>query len=253
MTVVLEGMSPAQEQGWLVLLDLFPNRRSDWTLIGGQMMYILAAENGVTMPRTTTDMDVVINVVESPGAIRALASQLLQRGFEFGDVSPAGTGGRFTKPADPGPGSIMFDVLAPRGSVSAQTSPRCRRQGRSRYPARVKLLIGRSWSPFGFAGPRGSCGDRVFWEHSWPRPQQRQSQCDPIRSEIGRTLRSCYRWFPTRLQHAPNAGERTSAASRNSAPCSPMTIAPGGRWVTRNVAWAGSPFGCCSTDRPRRG
>jgi hypothetical protein len=26
MTVVLEGMSPAQEQGWLVLLDLFPNR-----------------------------------------------------------------------------------------------------------------------------------------------------------------------------------------------------------------------------------
>jgi hypothetical protein len=63
MTVVLEGMSPAQEQGWLVLLDLFPNRRTDWTLIGGQMMYILAAENGVTMPRTTTDMDVVINVV----------------------------------------------------------------------------------------------------------------------------------------------------------------------------------------------
>jgi hypothetical protein len=58
MTVVLEGMSPAQEQGWLVLLDLFPNRRTDWTLIGGQMMYILAAENGVTMPRTTTDMDV---------------------------------------------------------------------------------------------------------------------------------------------------------------------------------------------------
>jgi len=115
MTVVLEGMSPAQEQGWLVLLDLFQNRRTDWTLIGGQMMYILAAENGVTMPRTTTDMDVVINVVESPGAIRALASQLLQQGFEFGDVSPAGTGGRFRKPADPGPGNIMFDVLAPEG------------------------------------------------------------------------------------------------------------------------------------------
>ena len=93
MTVVLEGMSPAQEQGWLVLLDLFQNRRTDWTLIGGQMMYILAAENGVTMPRTTTDMDVVINVVESPGAIQAFASQLLQQGFEFGDVSPAGTGG----------------------------------------------------------------------------------------------------------------------------------------------------------------
>jgi len=115
MTVVLEGMSPAQEQGWLVLLDLFANRRTDWTLIGGQMMFLLAVENGVTMPRTTTDMDVVINVVESPGAIRAFASQLLQQGFEFGDVSPAGTGGRFTKPADPGPGSIMFDLLAPEG------------------------------------------------------------------------------------------------------------------------------------------
>lgn len=89
MTVVLEGMSPAQEQGWLVLLDLFRDRRTDWTLIGGQMMFLLAVENGVTMPRTTTDMDVVINVVESPGAIQAFASQLLQEGFEFGDVSPA--------------------------------------------------------------------------------------------------------------------------------------------------------------------
>lgn len=45
MTLVLEGMSPAQEQGWLVLLDLFQNRRNDWTLIGGQMMYLLALEN----------------------------------------------------------------------------------------------------------------------------------------------------------------------------------------------------------------
>jgi hypothetical protein len=69
MTVVLEGMSPAQEQGWLVLLDPFQNRRNDWTLIGGQMMYLLAVENGVTRPRTTTDIEVVINVVESPGAI----------------------------------------------------------------------------------------------------------------------------------------------------------------------------------------
>ena len=115
MTVVLGGMSPAQEQGWLVLLDLFPNHRTDWTLIGGQMMYLLAVENEVRMPRTTTDMDVVINVLESPGAIRALASQLLHLGFEFGNVSPAGTGGRFTRPADPGPGTIMIDVLAPEG------------------------------------------------------------------------------------------------------------------------------------------
>jgi hypothetical protein len=108
-------MSPAQEQDWLVLLDLFQNRSNDWTLIGGHMMFLLAAENGATMPRTTTDMDVVINVVESAGAIRALAFQLLQRGFEFGDVSPTGTGCRFRKSADPGPGRIMFDVLAPEG------------------------------------------------------------------------------------------------------------------------------------------
>jgi hypothetical protein len=79
------------------------------------MMFLLAAENGVTMPRTTTDMDVVINVVESPGAIRALASQLLRQGLEFGDVSPAGIAGRFRKSADPGPGRVMFDVLAPEG------------------------------------------------------------------------------------------------------------------------------------------
>jgi len=108
-------MSPAQEQGWLMLLDLFQDRSNDRTLIGGQIMYLLALENGATMARTTTDMDVGINVVESLGVIRALASQLLQRGFEFGDVSPTGTGGRFRKSADPGPGRIMFDVLAPEG------------------------------------------------------------------------------------------------------------------------------------------
>lgn len=115
MTFVLEGMSPAQEQGWLVLLELFHGRRDDWTLVGGQMMYLLALENGAALPRTTTDMDVVINVVESPGAIRALASQLMKRGFEFGDVNLSGTGGRFARPADPGPGTIMIDILAPEG------------------------------------------------------------------------------------------------------------------------------------------
>ena len=98
-----------------MLLDLFQDRSNDRTLIGGQIMYLLALENGATMARTTTDMDVGINVVESLGVIRALASQLLQRGFEFGDVSPTGTGGRFRKSADPGPGRIMFDVLAPEG------------------------------------------------------------------------------------------------------------------------------------------
>ena len=51
MTVVLEGMSPAQEQGWLVLVDLFQNRRNDWTLIGGQMMYLLAVENSAVARR----------------------------------------------------------------------------------------------------------------------------------------------------------------------------------------------------------
>jgi|GEM_PF-7041101 len=66
MTVALEGMSPAQEQGWLVLLELFSNRRTDWTLIGGQMMYLLAVENGATMPRTTTDIN-VSNPLEPSG------------------------------------------------------------------------------------------------------------------------------------------------------------------------------------------
>jgi hypothetical protein len=34
MTVVLEGMSPAQEQGWPVLLELFQNRRKRLTGTG---------------------------------------------------------------------------------------------------------------------------------------------------------------------------------------------------------------------------
>jgi len=248
VTIVLEGMSPAQEQGWLVCWTSSRTARAKGTLIGGQMMFLLAVENGVTMPRTTTDMDVVIRVVESPGAIQAFASQLLQQGFEFGDVSPAGTGGRFTKPADPGPGSIMFDVRAPEG-LGERTDITTVRPARTvQVPGsrqaldRSQLVAVRVRESEGVVRRPSLLGALVV------KARQRLSQCDPIRNETGRLLCSCYRWFPTRSRHVPNAGERTYAASRNSAPCSSDDHRAWGPMGDTERRLGRATFGCCSTD-----
>jgi hypothetical protein len=64
--VPLPAMSPAQEQGWRVLLDLGTVLPDGWCLIGGQMVWLFAAEHGVDPPRATDDVDVVIDLRSRP-------------------------------------------------------------------------------------------------------------------------------------------------------------------------------------------
>jgi hypothetical protein len=118
-----DAMQPAQEQGWLTLLDLATNFSPGWCLVGGQMVWLLAAEHGATPLRATDDVDVVVDIRSEPTGIQALCGWLEENEFGLEGINPEGIGNRFVKPANPGPGNIVFDVLAldnagPRANLS---------------------------------------------------------------------------------------------------------------------------------------
>jgi hypothetical protein len=111
----LVKLTPAAEEGWWTLFDLAEANTGDWLLIGGQMMFLLAVEHGASLPRATDDVDVVVNVRTMVRGTEWLSDWLLARGFEQDGVSADGIGHRFSRLAEPGPGRVVFDVLAPEG------------------------------------------------------------------------------------------------------------------------------------------
>lgn len=46
---------------WATLVELTDLRPGDWTLVGGQMVFLHAIEHGSTPPRVSTDLDVLVN------------------------------------------------------------------------------------------------------------------------------------------------------------------------------------------------
>ena len=102
--------------GWATAFDLFAAEPDRFLIIGGQMMQLLAAEHAANeIVRPTEDMDVVVNVRALPGGTQWLSQWLMSRGFEFAGAGPQEVGHRFTKPAEPGPGTVTVDVLAVEG------------------------------------------------------------------------------------------------------------------------------------------
>ena len=127
--ILLERLIPAQEQAWHILFDLAETEPDNWVLVGGQMVYLLAVENGRLPLRATVDADVVVDVRAKPQATRWLAGWLEDRGFLMDKISADGIGHRYTRAADPGPGTVVVDVLAPEGlgdQTKTITSPPAR-------------------------------------------------------------------------------------------------------------------------------
>lgn len=113
--IQLTGLLPAEEQAWKLLFELAEVNDTDWLLVGGQIMYLLALEHGAELPRPTADVDVVVDVRALPGGTEWLASWLVDRGFEQDMPSSDGISHRFRRRADPGPGMVIVDVLGPEG------------------------------------------------------------------------------------------------------------------------------------------
>jgi hypothetical protein len=96
-------------------MDLSEFRRQGWTLVGGQMVHLLAWEQGEESPRVTTDADVVLDVRAYPTALSDVTAKLIEHGFAEDGVSPDGIGHRYrhTETTD-----ATVDVLVPEGLVT---------------------------------------------------------------------------------------------------------------------------------------
>jgi hypothetical protein len=106
-------MATAQQQGWEVLLDVGIEFPTGWCLVGGQMVWLHAVEQGVEPPRATEDVDVVVGVPAARGAIRRLCKWLEERGFSLEGMNARGIGHRYVRAPSGAPGRVVFDVLAP--------------------------------------------------------------------------------------------------------------------------------------------
>jgi hypothetical protein len=113
--ITLPVQHPAALMGWSALMDLSEFRRQGWTLVGGQMVHLLAWEHGEESPRATTDADVVLNVRAYPTALRDVTKKLVETGFAEDGVSPDGIAHRYrhTQTTD-----AAVDVLLPEGLVT---------------------------------------------------------------------------------------------------------------------------------------
>ncbi len=87
----LANLIPAVEEGWRTLFDLAEQDTDTWLLVGGQMMYLLAVEQGVVLPRPTTDMDVVVHVRARPKGTQWLSEWLEEKGLSLRESVPMGS------------------------------------------------------------------------------------------------------------------------------------------------------------------
>lgn len=94
---------------WATLIELTELRPGEWTLIGGQMVLLHGLEYGVTPPRVSLGLDVLVNVRVVSSGIRDFAKALELRNFEVDGFSPDGLAHRYRRRG------VTIDVLAPDG------------------------------------------------------------------------------------------------------------------------------------------
>lgn len=101
---------PGSDPIWDALLEIAKSRNQiEWTLIGGQMVMLHAAENGAEPLRVSRDLDIIVNARVVTGALRSFADFLQQSGFGLAGVSPDGIAHRYVR------GQASIDLLAPEG------------------------------------------------------------------------------------------------------------------------------------------
>lgn len=94
---------------WDTLIELAELRPGEWTLIGGQMVYLHAIEHPATPPRVSTDLDVLGNARIATGGAAGFVAAIELRGFGLEGASPEGLAHRYRRDG------VSIDVLAPEG------------------------------------------------------------------------------------------------------------------------------------------
>lgn len=83
--------------------------RGSWTLVGAQMVFLLAYENDLPIGRTSGDVDLMMDVRALTGATQEASRTLERLGYELDRPSPDGRAHRFRRD------DAVVDVLAPDG------------------------------------------------------------------------------------------------------------------------------------------
>jgi hypothetical protein len=94
---------------WDTLIELCEVRPGEWTLIGGQMVFLHGLEHGITAPRVSTDLDILVNARVLSGAVAKFAAAVETRRFVVDGISPDHIAHRYRR------GNVSIDVLAPDG------------------------------------------------------------------------------------------------------------------------------------------
>jgi hypothetical protein len=141
--IALTGLVPAAADGWRTLFRLSEIDTDSWVLVGGQAVYLLGVEHAARHIRPTDDVDVVVDVRAKQRGTEWLSDWLVERGFELAGIGPDGVGHRFVRPADPGPGNVVFDVLAPEG-LARRTAIHTRPPARTVQVPGSRQAFGRS-------------------------------------------------------------------------------------------------------------
>jgi hypothetical protein len=89
-----------------------------WTIVGGQMVFLHAAEHDVDVHRISADIDAAVDVRADPAGLKKLTAVLADLGFESCGESPEGHAHRFEKRTEPGVG--MFDISVDPDDVVVQ-------------------------------------------------------------------------------------------------------------------------------------
>lgn len=110
--VTLPVSDAAGVTAWSTVLELATHRPNGWTLVGGQMVHLLAWEHGEESPRVTTDADVVLDIRAYPKALLEVTDRLLRTGYVEDGVSPEGLGHRYRNLEV---AAASIDVLLPEG------------------------------------------------------------------------------------------------------------------------------------------
>lgn len=135
--LTLPVSDPAGIIAWSTVMDLSNYRRQGWTLVGGQMVHLLAWEHGEESPRVTTDADVVLNVRAYPKAMTEVTARLLSNGYVEDGVSPEGLGHRYRSTTVK---NASIDVLLPEGIADTAKYPTATGAKTIEVPGSVQAL-----------------------------------------------------------------------------------------------------------------
>ena len=119
--VVLGPMPPVLNGAFITLIDLDRTIDAPWSLVGGLMVAVHAAEGGHPAPRATTDADIAVNVFTASNSLRHVTSRLVDLGFEDDSPVDERKGGPSYRYVRDG---VKVDVLVPEKANAGKAPPR---------------------------------------------------------------------------------------------------------------------------------